>query len=165
MLRTSIAWTRIFPNGDELVPNEEGLKFYDNVFDELLKRGIEPVITLSHFEIPLHLAKEYGGFRNRKLVDFFVRFAEVCFKRYKDKVKYWMTFNEINNQMDTSNPIFLWTNSGVTLGKNEDPKEVLYKVAHNELLASAKAVIRGHEINPDFKIGCMVSHVPVYPFL
>lgn len=163
-LRTSIAWTRIFPNGDELEPNEEGLKFYDNVFDELLKHGIEPVITLSHFEIPLHLAKEYGGFRNRKLVDFFVRFAEVCFKRYKDKVKYWMTFNEINNQMDTSNPIFLWTNSGVTLGKDEDPKEVLYKVAHNELLASAKAVIRGHEINPDFKIGCMVSHVPVYPY-
>ena len=138
-LRTSIAWTRIFPNGDELEPNEEGLKFYDNVFDELLKHGIEPVITLSHFEIPLHLAKEYGGFRNRKLVDFFVRFAEVCFKRYKDKVKYWMTFNEINNQMDTSNPIFLWTNSGVTLGKDEDPKEVLYKVAHNELLSKCKS--------------------------
>ena len=93
-LRTSIAWTRIFPKGDELEPNEEGLKFYDDVFDELLKYGIEPVITLSHFELPLHLAREYGGFRSRKLVDFFERFAEVCFKRYKNKVKYWMTFNE-----------------------------------------------------------------------
>ena len=163
-LRTSIAWTRIFPNGDELEPNEEGLKFYDDVFDELLKYGIEPVITLSHFELPLHLAREYGGFRNRKVVDFFERFAKVCFERYKDKVKYWMTFNEINNQMDTDNPLFFWTNSGVIVKEGEDPKAVLYKVAHNELLASAKAVIAGKEINPDFKIGCMVSHVPIYPY-
>ena len=162
--RTSIAWTRIFPKGDELVPNEEGLKFYDNLFDELLKYGIEPVVTLSHFEIPLHIAREYGGFRNRKVVDMFVKFAEVCFERYKDKVKYWMTFNEINNQMNTDNPIFLWTNSGVIVGNDEDPKDVLYKVAHNELLASAKAVIRGREINPKFKIGCMVAHVPIYPY-
>ncbi|MDY6011465.1 family 1 glycosylhydrolase, partial [Clostridium sp.] len=163
-LRTSIAWSRIFPKGDELVPNEEGLKFYDDLFDELLKYGIEPVITLSHFELPLHLAREYGGFRNRKVVDFFERFAEVCFKRYKNKVKYWMTFNEINNQMDTENPLFFWTNSGVTVKEGEDKKAVLYKVAHNELLASAKAVIKGHEINPEFKIGCMISHVPIYPY-
>ena len=162
--RTSIAWTRIFPKGDELVPNEDGLKFYDDLFDELLKYGIEPVITLSHFEIPLHIAREYGGFRNRKVVDMFVRFAEVCFERYKDKVKYWITFNQINNQMDTDNPIFLWTNSGVIVGPDEDAKEVLYQVAHNELLASAKAVIKGREINPEFKIGCMVSHVPIYPY-
>ena len=162
-LRTSIAWTRIFPKGDEIFPNEEGLKFYDDLFDELLKYGIEPVITLSHFEIPLHLAREYGGFRNRKVVDFFERFAEVCFKRYKNKVKYWMTFNEINNQMDIDNPLFFWTNSGVVVKPGEDPKAVLYKVAHNELLASAKAVIKGHEINQEFKIGCMVSHVPIYP--
>ena len=163
-LRTSIAWTRIFPKGDELVPNEEGLKFYDDLFDELLKYNIEPVITLSHFEIPLHIAKEYGGFRNRKVVDLFAKFAEVCFKRYKDKVKYWMTFNEINNQMDTDNPLFFWTNSGVTVEPGEDPKAILYKVAHNELLASAKAVIIGRKINPEFKIGCMVSHVPIYPY-
>ena len=90
--RTSIAWTRIFPNGDELEPNEAGLQFYDDLFDECLKHGIEPVVTLSHFELPYHLVKEYGGFTNRKLVDFFVRFAETCFRRYKDKVKYWMTF-------------------------------------------------------------------------
>ena len=101
MLKNINCLVTIFPKGDELEPNEEGLKFYDDVFDELLKYGIEPVITLSHFELPLNLAREYGGFRNRKLVDFFERFAEVCFTRYKDKVKYWMTFNEINNQMDT----------------------------------------------------------------
>ena len=93
--RTSIAWTRIFPKGDELEPNEEGLQFYDDLFDECLKYGIEPVITLSHFEMPYHLVTEYGGWKNRKLIDFFAHFAEVVFKRYKDKVKYWMTFNEI----------------------------------------------------------------------
>ncbi|MFC0234160.1 6-phospho-beta-glucosidase [Vagococcus entomophilus] len=163
-LRTSIAWTRIFPNGDEATPNEAGLQFYDDLFDELLTHGIEPVITLSHFEMPLHLAKEYGGFRNRKVIDFFAKFAETCFMRYKDKVKYWMTFNEINNQMDTNNPIFLWTNSGVLVKEGERPKEVMYQVAHNELVASAKAVIIGKKINPDFQIGCMVSHVPIYPY-
>lgn len=163
-LRTSIAWTRIFPNGDEETPNEAGLQFYDDLFDELLSHGIEPVITLSHFEMPLHLAKEYGGFRNRKVIDFFVKFAETCFTRYKDKVKYWMTFNEINNQMDTNNPIFLWTNSGVLVKEGERPKEVMYQVAHNELVASAKAVIIGKKINPNFQIGCMVSHVPIYPY-
>ncbi|WP_373471586.1 6-phospho-beta-glucosidase [Carnobacterium alterfunditum] len=163
-LRTSISWTRIFPNGDKETPNEEGLKFYDAVFDELLAHGIEPVITLSHFEMPLHLANQYGGFRSRKVVDYFVKFSEVCFNRYQDKVKYWMTFNEINNQMDTNNPIFLWTNSGVTVKPGENPTEVMYQVAHHELLASAKAVIIGKKINPDFEIGCMISHVPIYPY-
>ncbi|HDV6078255.1 TPA: 6-phospho-beta-glucosidase [Staphylococcus pseudintermedius] len=163
-LRTSIAWTRIFPNGDELEPNEEGLQFYDNIFDELLKNNIEPIITLSHFEMPLHLAREYGGFRNRKVVDYFARFAQVVFERYKDKVTYWMTFNEINNQMDTGNPIFLWTNSGVSLNDNDNPEEVLYQVAHNELIASAKAVKIGKMINQNFKIGSMISYVPIYPY-
>ena len=94
--RTSISWARIFPQGDELEPNEDGLKFYDEMFDELLKNGIQPVITLSHFEMPYGLVKKYGGLRNRKLIDCFVRFAKVCFERYQHKVKYWMTFNEIN---------------------------------------------------------------------
>ncbi len=140
------------------------MQFYDQVFDELLKHGIQPVITLSHFEIPLHLAREYGGFRNRKLVDFFVKFAGVCFQRYKNKVKYWMTFNEINNQMDVSNPIFLWTNSGVTVKENENAREVMFQTAHHELLASALAVAKGKEINPDFQIGAMVAHIPIYPY-
>lgn len=162
--RTSIAWTRIFPNGDEDAPNEAGLEFYDALFDELLKYGIEPVITLSHFEMPYHLVKAYGGWRDRRLVDFFVRFAEVCFKRYKGKVKYWMTFNEINNQMNTVNPIFLYTNSGVILKEGENPKAVMYQAAHHELIASALAVAKCHEIDPDAKIGCMCSFVPVYPY-
>lgn len=162
--RTSIAWTRIFPQGDEQEPNEEGLQFYDDLFDELLKYGIQPVITLSHFEMPLHLAKEYGGWMNRKVIDFFVRFAKVCFERYKDKVIYWMTFNEINNQMNYKNDIFGWTNSGVKFSQYEKPEEAMYQSAHNELVASALAVKAGHEINPDFQIGCMISMVPIYPY-
>ncbi|WP_342496248.1 6-phospho-beta-glucosidase BglA [Bacillus sp. FSL K6-0994] len=163
-LRTSIGWSRIFPKGDEAEPNEAGLQFYDDVFDELFKHGIEPVITLSHFEMPLHLAREYGGFRSRKVAEYFAKFAEVCFNRYKDKVTYWMTFNEINNKMDVNNPLFLWTNSGVSVKEGENAKEVMYQAGHHELLASAWAVAKGKEINPAFQIGAMVSHVPIYPY-
>ena len=163
-LRTSIAWTRIFPNGDDLEPNEEGLKFYDNLFDELLKYNIQPVITLSHFEMPYNLVKNYGGWRNRKLIDFFVRFCEVVMKRYKDKVKYWMTFNEINNQTITTNPIYAFTNSGIIYKEDENKEEVMFQAAHYEFVASAKVVKIGHEINPDFMIGCMVAAMPSYPY-
>lgn len=162
--RTSIAWTRIFPNGDDPTPNEKGLKFYDAVFDELLKYGIQPVITLSHFEMPYYLVKKYGGFRNRKCIDFFVRFAETVMKRYKDKVKYWMTFNEINNQADTSIDFFSFTNSGIIYKDGENREETMYQAALHELIASAKVVKLGHEINPDFRIGCMLAFVPVYPY-
>ncbi|VIF72458.1 6-phospho-beta-glucosidase [Clostridioides difficile] len=162
--RTSIAWTRIFPKGDELTPNEDGLKFYDDLFDELLKYNIEPVITLSHFEMPYHLVKNYGGWRNRKLIDFFVNFCEVVMNRYKDKVKYWMTFNEINNQSITTNPIYAFTNSGIIYEEQEDKEEVMYQAVHYEFVASAKVVKIGHEINPEFKIGCMVAAIPSYPY-
>ena len=164
--RTSIAWTRIFPNGDELVPNEEGLKFYDDLFDEMAKYGMEPVVTLSHFEIPFHLVKEYGGWRSRKLVDMFVRFAKVCFERYQFKVKYWMTFNEINNQREVeglNGSHHAFTDSGVIYKEGEDRYQVMYQVAHHELVASAMAVIEGHKINPDMQIGCMMAVSPVYP--
>lgn len=162
--RTSISWSRIFPNGDETEPCEAGLQFYDDLFDELLKYHIEPVITLSHFEMPYYLAKEYGGWINRKLIDFFVHYAVTVMERYKNKVKYWMTFNEINNQSNTDTDIFGWTNSGIRFSEFDDPKKALYQAAHNELVASALVVKKGHEINPDFKIGCMCSFVPFYPY-
>ena len=162
--RTSIAWTRIFPLGDEEEPNEEGLQFYDDVFDELLKYGIEPVITLSHFEMPYHLAKEYGGFMNRKTIDFFVKFAKVCFKRYKNKVKYWMTFNEINNQANYKADVAVFTNSGILFEEGEDREAIVYQAALYELIASAKAVKIAHEINPDLMIGCMMAMTPIYPY-
>ncbi len=161
--RTSIAWTRIFPNGDEGEPNEEGLQFYDDLFDECLKNGIEPVITLSHFEMPYHLVTEYGGWRNRRLIDFFVRFAEVVMTRYKDKVKYWMTFNEINNQANFDLDFAPFTNSGLKFVEGENREQVMYQAAHYELVASAKVVGLGHKINPDFEIGCMIAMCPIYP--
>lgn len=162
--RTSIAWTRIFPNGDENTPNEEGLQFYDDLFDELLKYKIQPVVTLSHFEMPYHLVKKYGGWKNRKLIDFFVKYALTVMERYKHKVKYWMTFNEINNQKNYKYPLFGYTCSGVIFTEDENPEECMYQVVHHELVASALVVKKGHQINPDFQIGCMIACVPLYPY-
>ena len=155
--RTSINWSRIFPNGDEALPNEAGLQFYDDLFDELLENGIEPVITLSHFEIPYHLYKTYGGFKNKKLIDFFVNYADVVMRRFKDKVTYWLTFNEINNQADGQHHLHTWTNSAVLVGADEQAEAVIFQAGLNELIASAKVVKLGHEINPAFKIGAMMA--------
>ncbi|NVY96257.1 6-phospho-beta-glucosidase [Lactobacillus sp. DCY120] len=160
--RTSIAWTRIFPQGDEAKPNEAGLKFYDDLFAELLKYDIQPVVTLSHFEMPYHLVTEYGGWRNRKLIDFFTKFARVVFQRYRQQVKYWMTFNEINNQAQLDD-WFLFTNSGLQVQPGEDAAELMYQAGHYELVASALAVQIGHQINPDFQIGGMFAMGPSYP--
>lgn len=162
--RTSIAWTRIFPNGDDETPNEAGLKFYDDLFDELLKYGIEPVVTLSHFEMPYNLVKNYGGWKNRALIDLFVKYALTVMERYKNKVKYWMTFNEINNQKNYRYPLFGYTCSGVIFNNEKNPEECMYQTVHHELVASALVVKKGHEINPDFKIGCMMAFVPIYPY-
>ncbi len=163
--RTSISWSRIFPNGDEEEPNEAGLKFYEELFSDYRAKGMEPVVTLSHFEMPLHLAK-MGGFTNRKVVDCFVRFATTVMERYKDLVTYWLTFNEVDNQMNMHTPIFPYTNSGIIPDPDDTPHEVEQKVwqaIHNEFVAAAIAVKRGREINPDFQIGCMLSFVPIYP--
>ena len=156
--RTSIAWTRIFPKGDELEPNEAGLQFYDDLFDELLKYGIEPVITLSHYEMPYHLVKEYGSWRNRQLVDFYTRYAEAVLKRYKDKVKYWMTFNEMNGI-----PHMPWVTAGIQIQDGEDKKQVFAQAAHHQFVASAKTVKMAREINPEMKMGCMVIMGYTYP--
>lgn len=161
--RTSIAWSRIFPQGDETEPNEEGLAFYDRLFDECLKYNIEPVVTLSHFEMPYHLVTEYGGFRSRKTITFFTRFAEAVFNRYKDKVKYWLTFNEINNQSNYNREFTLFTNSGIQVKPGENAEAVMYQAGHYEVVASARAVQIGHKINPNFQIGAMVAFSPVYP--
>lgn len=161
--RTSIAWTRIFPNGDEAEPNEAGLQFYDDLFDECLKYDIQPVVTLSHFEMPYHLVQQYGGWRDRKLIDFFTNFATVCFKRYQHKVKYWMTFNEINNQTNYEDGGSAYTDSGLLFKQGEDKEKGMYQAAHYELVASAKAVQIGHQINPNFEIGSMIAMCPIYP--
>lgn len=161
--RTSIAWTRIFPKGDESSPNEEGLTFYDEVFDECLKYGIQPIITLSHFEMPYHLVTEYGGWRNRKMIAFFTKFASVCFQRYSKKVTYWMTFNEINNQANYASTFGTFTNSGLLFKEHENREEIMYQAAHYELVASAYIVKLAHTLYPHFKMGCMIAMCPIYP--
>lgn len=163
-LRTSIAWSRIFPNGDEEKPNEAGLKFYDDLFDEIKQYNMEPIITLSHFEMPYYLVEKYGGWRNRKLIKFFVNFSTVVMKRYKNKVKYWMTFNEINNQMILTNTIFAYTNSGIVFQEGEDRLKAVYQAAHYQFVASAITVRKGHEMNADFKIGAMIAATPNYAY-
>lgn len=161
--RTSIAWTRIFPTG-EGEPNEEGLQFYDDLFDTCRQYGIEPVITLSHFEMPFEMVKRYGGFRDRRCIELFVEFARVCFERYQNKVTYWMTFNEINNQTDYNQDWGPFTNSGLIFKPGDNREMLMYQAAHYELVASARAVKLGRKINPDFKIGCMIAMCPIYPY-
>ncbi|PGV52575.1 glycoside hydrolase family 1 protein [Bacillus sp. AFS037270] len=159
VFRMSIAWSRIFPRGDEETPNEEGLAFYDRVFDALHKHGIEPVVTISHYETPLHLIKEYGAWKNRKLIGFFERYARTVFDRYKNKVKYWMTFNEINGA--THFPLF---GLGFSASSEEARLQESFQGLHHQFVASALAVKIGHEIIPGSQIGCMLVYAPVYAF-
>lgn len=166
VFRLSIAWSRIFPNGDDEIPNEEGLEFYDQVFDECKKYGIEPMVTLSHFEIPYHLVKAYQGFADRKVIDYFERYVRCVMTRYKDKVKYWLTFNEINfATMPMGNLEVL----GIINRENDEVADPLddvnlrFQALHHVFLASARAVIAAKEINPEFKVGCMIAHITMYP--
>lgn len=146
-IRTSIAWSRIFPNGDDQEPNEEGLQFYEDVFTEMKKHGIEPIVTLSHFDVPLGL-KKYGFWEGRETVDHFVKYATIVFERYKDLVSWWLTFNEIN---------CMSTQPWVAGGVNSDDEGRRMTAAYHQLLASAKVVKIGHEINPNNMIGMMYA--------
>ncbi|MDY3042289.1 glycoside hydrolase family 1 protein, partial [Streptococcus pluranimalium] len=157
VFRMSIAWSRIFPNWDETEPNEAGLQFYDNVFDELAKYDIEPLVTLSHYETPLHLAREYNGWASRDLIGFYENYVRTVFTRYKDKVKYWLTFNEVNSVLHAP-----FMSGGIATPVEELSKQDLYQAVHHELVASASATKIAHEINPNFKVGCMVIAMPAY---
>ena len=156
--RLSLSWARIFPNGDDEVPNEEGLKFYDDVFDECLKYGIEPLVTITHFDVPMHLVRTIGSWRSRRMVDYYERLCNVIFNRYRNKVKYWLTFNEINILLHLP-----FMGAGLVFDEGENEGAVKYQAAHHELVASAKATKIAHEINPDFKIGCMLAAGNTYP--
>src|SRR5699024_10562316 len=157
--RLSISWARIFHNGNDLEPNEAGLQFYDDVFDELLKYNIEPVVTICHFDVPVNLVKNYGGWKNRKMVDFFERYTKILFNRYNKKVKYWMTFNEINMLLHLP-----YIGAGIVFEEEENKEQLLYQAAHHELVASALAVKACHEIIPDAMIGCMLAAGCAYPY-
>ncbi len=156
--RFSIAWSRIFPKGDEAEPNEEGLAFYDRLLDELEKHGIEPLVTISHYETPLHLAETYDGWTDRRLIGFYERYARTLFERFGARVKYWLTFNEINSLLHAP-----FMSGGINTPKDELSEQTLYQAMHHELVASARATRIAREVAPNAQIGCMVLSMPVYP--
>lgn len=158
VFRTSIAWSRIYPQGDELTPNAEGIAFYQEVFRECKKHNIEPLVTLCHFDVPMHLVREYGSWRNRKMVEFFTRYARTCFEAFDGLVKYWLTFNEINILLHSP-----FSGAGLVFEEGEDQAQVKYQAAHHELLASALATKIAHEVNPDNQVGCMLAGGNFYP--
>lgn len=151
-LRISIAWSRIFPNGDDEHPNEEGLKFYENVFNECKKYNIEPLVTITHYDIPMNLVTKYGGWKNRQLIEFYKNLVRVLFTRYKGLVHHWLTFNEINIMVSAC-----FMAAGLIFEDGEDRYKSIYDAVHHVLVASAWAVSIGHEIDPSNKIGCMLN--------
>ena len=158
VFRTSIAWSRIFPLGDEEQPNEAGLQFYDDLFDECLNYGIEPLVTISHYETPLHLARTYNGWADRRMAGFYERYVRTLFQRYRGKVNYWLTFNEINSVLHSP-----FMSGGICTPKEELTRQDLYQACHHELVASALATKLAHEMMPEAQVGCMILSMPVYP--
>lgn len=158
VFRTSIAWSRIFPNGDDEFPNEKGLQFYDDLFDECLKYNIQPLVTISHYETPLNLSVKYNGWVNRAMIGFYERYVRTIFTRYKDKVKLWLTFNEINSVLHEP-----FSSGGIYTDKKQLSQQDLYQAVHHELVASALATKIAHEMIPDAKVGCMILSMPIYP--
>ena len=157
--RLSIAWSRIFPKGDETEPNEEGLKFYEDLFKECRKYGIEPLVTITHFDCPMHLVEKYGAWRSRELVGFYENLCRVIFNRYKGLVKYWLTFNEINMILHAP-----FMGAGLYFEEGENKEQVKYQAAHHELVASAIATKIAHEVDPENQVGCMLAAGTNYPY-
>ena len=157
VFRLSISWARIFPTGLETEPNEKGLKFYDDVFDELVKYGIEPLVTLSHYEMPLTLTQKYNGWQSRELINLFTKFSTVCFERYKDKVKYWITFNEMNMNLNS-----LYTGAGTLPDTVLNEELAAYQASHYQFVASSLSIRDGKRIMPNAKIGCMICRLETY---
>lgn len=160
VFRFSIAWSRIFPMGDDALPNEAGLKFYDLVLDELEKYGIEPLVTISHYESPMNLTTRYGGWKNKQLIDLYVKYATTLFNRYKGRVKYWITFNEINA---ATLPFGAYLSTAMILNDDENTDNIRMNALHNMFVASAMAVQVGHSVDPFNKIGCMLAYLCSYP--
>ena len=156
--RMSIAWARIYPTGEETEPNEAGLKFYEDVFDELLKYGIKPVVTIDHFDVPLNLTQKYGSWKSREMVDLFVKYATTLFTRYKGKVQHWMTFNEINILMHLP-----FMGAGIAFNEGDNEEEIKFQAAHHLLVASAKVTEIAHQIDPQNLVGCMLAAGINYP--
>lgn len=166
VFRMSISWSRIFPRGDEQTPNEAGLAFYDQIFDELHAQGIEPLVTISHYEMPFYLTEHYNGWADRRLIDFYLNYCKTIFTRYKGKVHYWLTFNEINTGMmsfGTFMSLGILPEGAENPHAIQDDPALRMQALHHQLVASARAVQLGHSIDPDFKIGSMNALLPAYP--
>lgn len=159
--RFSIAWSRIFPKGTDEGPNEAGLVFYENVIDECLSYGMEPLITLSHYEPPLYICTEYNGWYERRVIDWFVLYVKTVVERFKGKVKYYLTFNEVDSIL--RHPFM----TGGLIESRFDPdkfEEVEYQAMHHQFVASAMAVGEIHRIDPAAKVGCMLTKLTYYPY-
>lgn len=156
-IRTSVNWARIFPNGDDQEPNEAGLRFYDDLFDEMRKNGMEPMITVSHYEMPLHLTTKYTGWYSRETIGFFERYCRTLFERYHTKVKKWILVNQINLIKHES-----FNHLGVAEDKVMDLMSAKYQAVHNEMVACARATRYAHEVYPDLEIGMMLYNEANY---
>lgn len=159
VFRYSISWARVFPNGDDKVPNEKALKFYDDVIDECLKYNMKPLITISHFDMPIVLIEKFGGWYNKELIDLYLKYCEVIFNRYKGKVQYWVTFNEINMSVKAGAKTLGILNEG-----QSNYEEMLFQGLHHQFVAASKATKLAHEIDKDNKIGSMVAYFTTYPY-
>ena len=157
--RFSLSWSRIYPTGEDQEPNEEGLRFYEQMIDEMLRYHIEPIVTICHFDLPLALEEKYGSWRSRKVIDAYVRYCDTIFRRFRGKVRYWMTFNEINMLMHMP-----FIGAGIRFREGENHKQVLYQAAHHELVASALVTKLAHEIDPENRIGCMLAGGQYYAY-
>lgn len=156
-LRFSIAWTRIFPNGEEDEPNEKGICYYKKVIQELKKYHIEPLVTLSHYEMPLNLSLKYNGWVNKKIIRSFIKFAKTCFVNFPE-VKYWLTFNEIDSV--TRHP---FTSAGIIPEKSQNLDQDEYQALHNQFVASAEVTRLCHSLIPGSQVGCMLTKLLTYP--
>ncbi|MBX8937951.1 family 1 glycosylhydrolase [Enterococcus gilvus] len=165
-LRISIDWSRIFPNGDEQTPNQNGLDYYEKVIDELLTNGIEPIVTLYHFELPIYLVHKYGSWKNRQVIDFYLHYCETVMRAYDGKVKYWITFNEMNHldPQSEQSDIFTYLIAGLKYSEMKNPAEDLARIGYNMTLAGVKAARLGRTINPKNKIGCVFGLNPIYSY-
>ncbi len=165
--RTSINWTRIFPTGEEEEPNEAGLEFYDRLFDCCKKYGIEPLVTISHYELPYALVMKYNGWEDRRLIELYEKYCKVLFERYKDKVKLWLTFNEINCGLQSIGAVMSVGTAKDYSGPVQDcpaTEQQRFQALHNQLVASARVVRYAHTHYPDFLMGNMIAFMATYPY-
>ncbi|KAB2331085.1 glycoside hydrolase family 1 protein [Bacillus mesophilum] len=153
--RFSIAWSRIYPTGNGEV-NEKGLQFYDDLIDELLKYNIEPMITLYHWDIPQSLMDQYGGWESRQVIEDFNEYAITLYKRYGDRVKYWISLNEQNYFISYGYETALHPPAV------KDRKR-MYAANHIANLANAKVIQSFRKYVPDGKIGPSFAYKPYYP--